>query len=190
MKARTYFEPFTYHIYFLFISSLFKVDFYLAYKLRNTVERTYQTLLQNLWLKSLFSNPEDYVTMRNFLLRTFNSDVSPFLTVTTKQFWGKNTCEAKPTLWNNLDTKIKFWQICRLLWLYNASHQLALMGSCLNISHTCLPCLPSRWVSPGILYPDVFSKYTIYTFSNKKLQSPGTYISGHTWDPSQGAITK
>ena len=25
-----------------------------------------------------------------------------------------------------------------------ASHQLALIGSCLKISHTCLPCLPSR----------------------------------------------
>ena len=27
-----------------------------------------------------------------------------------------------------------------------ASHQPALMGSCLTISHTCLTCLPSRWV--------------------------------------------
>ena len=27
------------------------------------------------------------------------------------------------------------------------SHQPALIG--LAISHTCLPCLPSRWVSPG-----------------------------------------
>ena len=88
MKTRTYFEPFTYHVY-LFIYSLFKVDFYLAYKLRNTVERTYQTLLQNLWLKSLFSNPEDYVTMRNFLLRTFNSDVSPFWQ------WQPNSFEEK-----------------------------------------------------------------------------------------------
>ena len=35
-----------------------------------------------------------------------------------------------------------------------------------------------------------FSIYTIYTFSKKNLQSPGTYISKRTWDPSQKAITK
>ena len=29
-----------------------------------------------------------------------------------------------------------------------ASHQPVLMGSCLAISHTCLPCLPSGRVSP------------------------------------------
>ena len=34
----------------------------------------------------------------------------------------------------------KFWSV------RGASHQPALMGSCLTISHTCLPCLPSRWV--------------------------------------------
>ena len=28
-----------------------------------------------------------------------------------------------------------------------ASHQPAYMGSCLTITHKCLPCLPSRWVS-------------------------------------------
>ena len=28
------------------------------------------------------------------------------------------------------------------------------------------------------------------TFSKKNLQSPGTFISGRTWDPSQRAITK
>ena len=27
-------------------------------------------------------------------------------------------------------------------------------------------------------------------FQTKSLQSPGTYISGRTWDPSQKAITK
>ena len=35
-----------------------------------------------------------------------------------------------------------------------------------------------------------FSIYTIYTFRTKNLQSPGTYISKRTWDPSQKAITK
>ena len=35
-----------------------------------------------------------------------------------------------------------------------ASHQPAFKGSCLTTSHTCLPCLPSRWVSPGV--PGVF----------------------------------
>ena len=33
-----------------------------------------------------------------------------------------------------------------------ASHQPAFMDSCLTISHTCLPCLPSASVSPGVLY--------------------------------------
>ena len=31
-----------------------------------------------------------------------------------------------------------------------AAHQPAFMGSCLTIRHTCLPCLPSRWVSPCV----------------------------------------
>ena len=35
-----------------------------------------------------------------------------------------------------------------------------------------------------------FCTYTIYTFLNKSLQSPGTYISNCTWDLSQKAITK
>ena len=39
---------------YLLIYSSFKVDLYLAYKLRNTVELTYRMLLQNLSLKSLF----------------------------------------------------------------------------------------------------------------------------------------
>ena len=33
-----------------------------------------------------------------------------------------------------------------------ASDQPAFMDNCLTISHTCLPCLPSRWVSPCVLY--------------------------------------
>ena len=35
-----------------------------------------------------------------------------------------------------------------------ASHQLSFMDSCLTISHTCLPCLPSGRVSscvPGVI---------------------------------------
>ena len=31
-----------------------------------------------------------------------------------------------------------------------ASHQPAFMSSCLTISHTCLPCLPSGRVSPSV----------------------------------------
>ena len=31
-----------------------------------------------------------------------------------------------------------------------ASHQLAFMGSCLTISHTCLTCLPTGRVSPCV----------------------------------------
>ena len=34
-----------------------------------------------------------------------------------------------------------------------------------------------------------FSTYTVF-FRTKNLQSPGTYISKRTWDPSQKAITK
>ena len=33
------------------------------------------------------------------------------------------------------------------------SHQPAFMDSCLNTSHTCLPSLPSRSVSPCVLCP-------------------------------------
>ena len=34
------------------------------------------------------------------------------------------------------------------------SHQPAFMGSCLDISHTCLPCLPSGRISPTcVLFP-------------------------------------
>ena len=50
-----------------------------------------------------------------------------------------------------------------------ASHQPAFMGSCLSISHTCLPCLPSRSVIPGILYYDCFFLHTQFTrFQTKK----------------------
>ena len=31
-----------------------------------------------------------------------------------------------------------------------SSHHPAFMGSCLTISHACLPCLPNRWVSPCV----------------------------------------
>ena len=34
--------------------------------------------------------------------------------------------------------------------LRGASHQPAFMSSCLTISHTCLPCLPSGRVSPSV----------------------------------------
>ena len=34
-----------------------------------------------------------------------------------------------------------------------ASHHPAVMGNCLTITHTCLPCLPSRWVSTSVLWP-------------------------------------
>ena len=27
------------------------------------------------------------------------------------------------------------------------------MGSCLTVTHTCLPCLSSKWVSPCVLCP-------------------------------------
>ena len=66
MKARTDFEPLICHVYLL-NSSLFKVDLYLAYKLRNTAELTYRMLLKYLSLKSLFSRSEDCVTMRDIL---------------------------------------------------------------------------------------------------------------------------
>ena len=57
-----YLVIFIYLFIYLFIYSLFKVDLYLAYRLRNTVKLTYWTLLQNLSLKSLFSRPEGCVT--------------------------------------------------------------------------------------------------------------------------------
>ena len=33
------------------------------------------------------------------------------------------------------------------------SYQSAFIDTCLTISHTCLSCLPSRWVNPYALYP-------------------------------------
>ena len=48
----------------------------------------------------------------------------------------------------------------------------------------------------GHLNTIFFSTYTIYTIykiynsQTKNLQSPNSYISGCTWDPSQKAITK
>ena len=33
-----------------------------------------------------------------------------------------------------------------------ASHQPAFINRCLTISHTCLPCLPSKWICPCVLY--------------------------------------
>ena len=34
-----------------------------------------------------------------------------------------------------------------------ASHMPAFMGSCLTISHMCLPCLPGgEWASPCVIY--------------------------------------
>ena len=45
----------------------------------------------------------------------------------------------------------------RLLWLdpetWRESQQPAFMDNCLTISHMCLPWLPSRWVTPCVLYP-------------------------------------
>ena len=73
-----------------------------------------------------------------FLLRKFNLIESTYLTL-------------------NLILSAKlFLSLCRLLWLNpvrRTSHQPAFMGNCLTISHTCLSCLPSRWVSLCLLYP-------------------------------------
>ena len=55
-----------------------------------------------------------------------------------------------------------FWAPNGRLWTYRlltaksqsvreASHQPAFMDNCLTISHTCLPCPPSRSVSPCVL---------------------------------------
>ena len=56
----------------------------------------------------------------------------------------------------NIDIKIKFWHTCRLLQLnlrMRGEHlTFVFLGSCLTISHTCFPCLSSRWISPGVLY--------------------------------------
>ena len=49
-----------------------------------------------------------------------------------------------------------FLSLYRLLWLNpvrRTSHQPAFLGNYLTISHTCLPCLPSRWVNLCVLCP-------------------------------------
>ena len=61
---------------------------------------------------------------------------------------------------------------CLLLWLSarGASHHSVFMGNSSAISHTCQPCLPSRWVLlfvPGVveqnensgLFPDFMNGY-------------------------------
>ena len=60
--------------------------------------------------------------------------------------------------WGVIGIAIGLQVACRLLtaksWsVRGASHQPAFMGSCLTISHKCLSCLPSRWVSPCLLCP-------------------------------------
>ena len=57
-------------------------------------------------------------------------------------------CTLNPDLWT-------LWT-CRLLTaksrsVREASHQPAFIGNCLTISHTCLPCQPSRRDSPCVL---------------------------------------
>ena len=60
-----------------------------------------------------------------------------------------------------------------------ASHQPAFMGSCLSISHTCLPCLPSRSVIPGILYHIMivfFYIHNLHVFKQKNIVTRYLYI--------------
>ena len=107
--------------------------------------------------------------MRNFLPplwnewkkpHTFNSHFSPWLqlTVTTKSFWEKNICKTKVNLMNYAWHKnriLGYMQIASIKSqrMRGVSHQPPFVGSCPTFSHTCLPCLSSRWVSLGILYP-------------------------------------
>ena len=42
----------------------------------------------------------------------------------------------------------------------------------------------------GLIVTFFFPHKQFTRFQIKSLQSPGTYISGRTWDPSQKAITK
>ena len=49
---------------------------------------------------------------------------------------------------------LSLWRLIRLiLEREGTSHQPAFMDSCLTIIHTCLPCLPNRWVNPCFLSP-------------------------------------
>ena len=81
-------------------------------------------------------------------------------TVTSWQ-WQPNIFEEKIfarqklTLWIKLDIKsqiLAYMQIAlaKSRSTMRASHHPAFMGNCLTINHTCLPCLPIRWVSPGV----------------------------------------
>ena len=68
--------------------------------------------------------------------------------------WGRNLTAREPPLeQNGLTPMVSIVQIvlakCRSA--RAASHQPAFMGSCLTISHMCMPGLPSKWISPCIL---------------------------------------
>ena len=68
--------------------------------------------------------------------------------------WGRNlTARETPLEQNGLTPMVSIVQIvlakCRSA--RAASHQPAFMGSCLTISHMCMPGLPSKWISPCIL---------------------------------------
>ena len=70
----------------------------------------------------------------------------------SKQFWFLVDSIKKLNLliefWNSIVIKFYFMRIAlaKFRSARGASHQPVLMGSCLTISHTCLSCLPSRWV--------------------------------------------
>ena len=78
------------------------------------------------------------------------------LTVSTKHSWGKKTfARQKATLWIQLAVKIKFWYRWTLLPLTpgGQGEHLAHLSRLSQLLHKCLPCLLSRWVSLGVLYP-------------------------------------
>ena len=68
-----------------------------------------------------------------------------------------NLIESNYRTLNLILSVMLFLSSCRLLRLNpgtrGASNQPAFMGNCLTISHTCFPCLPSRWVSTCVLCP-------------------------------------
>ena len=87
----------------------------------------------------------------NHAYSTATTVYSNKLTLSTKHSWGKKHWRGK----GKLAMKIRFWHTWRLLPLTPGAQgeHLAHLIQLSQVSHKCLPCVPSRWVSLGVLYP-------------------------------------
>ena len=57
-----------------------------------------------------------------------------------------------------------------------------------RLDYKCLNKIGEKWKRRKFFFFFLYIQFTL--FRTKNVQSPGTFISKHTWDPSQKAITK